>query len=79
LRLSADYYIGRGGIVIVTEAGQHKLEVAATWDPALPRLPFDAAGVEIEKLLRLDGLSRRMRRGIERLLREGPKHRLSSP
>jgi hypothetical protein len=35
---------------------------AAIWDPALPRLLFDASGRELEKTLRLDGIPlRRLR------------------
>jgi hypothetical protein len=70
LRLFEDYDIREGGIVVISERGQCKLEAAAIWDPALPRLLFDASGHELEKTLRLGGVSRRQRRQIGRLLRE---------
>jgi hypothetical protein len=58
---------------VVSEAGQRKLEQVAAADPALPRLLFDASGREVEKTLRLGGLSRQMRRRARRRLREGER------
>jgi hypothetical protein len=71
LRLFDDYIVRAGGVVVVSEQGQRKLEAAAARDPALPRLLFDASGRELEKMLRLGGVSRQWRRRTERMLRAG--------
>jgi hypothetical protein len=71
LRLFDDYVVYTGGVVVISEAGQAKLEAAAARDPALPRLLYDASGAEVAKTLKLGGVSKRMRRRAERLLRPG--------
>lgn len=73
LRLFDDYLVYASGVVVVSETGQQKLEVAAAADPVLLRLLFDASGREVEKTLRLGGVAGRMRRRAERLLREERK------
>jgi hypothetical protein len=67
LRLFDDYIVDHD-LVVVTEAGQKKLETAATYDATLITALTDASGVEAVKLLRHKGLSRTMRRRLKRLL-----------
>jgi hypothetical protein len=71
LRLFDDYTVRAGGVVVISEQGRRKLEAAAARDLALPRLLFDASSRELEKTLRLGGVSRRLRRRVERMLRQG--------
>jgi hypothetical protein len=67
LRLFDDYVVDRG-LVVVTEAGQRKLEAQAKNDGALAAALCDASGVEATKLLARKELSLTMRRRLLRLL-----------
>jgi hypothetical protein len=70
LRLFDDYIVDRD-LVVVTEAGQRKLEAAAEAadDDTLALALHDAAGVEAVKLLARRGLTRSVRRRLRRSLR----------
>jgi hypothetical protein len=66
LRLFTDYIIHDSDIVVLTEAGQVKLEREAAGDATLARQIFAAAGVEIEKALDHGKLPRAARRQLMR-------------
>ncbi len=72
LKAPADFVIWVPFCVVVTEAGQHKLEDMARHDPELQQQLFDASGAAIADLLAgHPKMSKRERRRLERLLRPG--------
>jgi hypothetical protein len=66
LRLFDDYIIQVGDVVVLTEAGQAKVERAAASDAMLRQQIFVAAGAEIEKALHHGRLPRAARRRLMR-------------